>query len=199
MTLTISRGDALGEDYRRRITEVLVRGFAEDFAFFSTDPGRLADAFQHMLLLDRFYAALVDGEPAAIASLTTGDQECFAPQWAPMRRHLGLVHGTITSLVVRTQFLGAPPEARPGLAEIGFVTTAPGHQGRGVATALMRHLLELPGIEEFVLRDIKDTNEPALGLYRKLGFTESARRPVRGAQRAGFSAYVSMRRPGAGA
>jgi ribosomal protein S18 acetylase RimI-like enzyme len=190
--IEVKRGDELGEPYRRGITEVLVRGFAEDFAYFSGDARKLVDTFAHMVLLDRFYVAVVDGEPAAIASLTEGAQECFAPRWAEFRQHLGPVHGTTSYLIVRSQFLGAYDGARDGLAEIGFVTTAPRFQGRGVATALMRHLLALPECGEYVLRDIKDTNAPALGLYRKLGFGESARRPVRFTKRAGFSAYVSM-------
>jgi ribosomal protein S18 acetylase RimI-like enzyme len=74
--------------------------------------------------------------------------------------------------VTRSQFLGGLPDAQEGLAEIGFVTTHPTYQGRGVATALMQHLLALPGYEEYVLRDIKDTNTPALKLYAKLGFTK---------------------------
>ncbi|MGJ6967475.1 GNAT family N-acetyltransferase [Streptosporangium sp. G11] len=188
----IKRGDELGESYRRGITDVLVRGFAEDFAFFSGVPQVLADAFEHMVLLDRFYVALVDGEPAAIASVTEGAQECFAPRWDEIRRHLGPVHGTMSYVIVRSQFLGAYDGAREGLAEIGFVTTAPRFQGRGVATALMRHVLALPEYEEYVLRDIKDTNAPALGLYAKLGFGEFRRRPIRFAKRAGFSAYISM-------
>lgn len=191
--IEVERGDRLGEAHRRGITEVLVRGFAEDFAYFSPDPDKLADAFAHMLILERFYAALVDGEPAAVASLTTGDEECFAPRAAEFRRHLGAVHGTISHMVVRSQFLGAPDDAREGLAEIGFVTTAPARQGRGVATALMRHLIALPGYDEFVLREIKDDNAAALGLYAKFGFTEYERRPVRFARKAGFDHYVSLR------
>lgn len=190
--IEINRGDELGEPYRRGIAEVLVRGFADDFAYFSKNPVVLADAFEHMILLDRFYVARVDGEPAAILSVTEGEQECFAPRWADIRQHLGPVHGTMSYLIVRSQFLGAYDGARTGLAEIGFVTTAPRFQGRGVATALMKHVLALPGYGEFVLRDIKDTNAPALGMYTKLGFDEFSRRPVRFAQRAGFSAYVSM-------
>ncbi|MCK8465596.1 GNAT family N-acetyltransferase [Microbacterium sp. KSW4-16] len=191
MTITVERGDTLGEAYRRRITEVLVQGFAEDFEFFSKDPRVLADAFAHMILLDRFFVALVDGEPAAIASVTEGQQECFDPDRREIQRTLGGLRGLVCSFIVRSQFLGAYEGARPGLAEIGFVTTAPQHQGKGVATALMGHLLQLP-YDEFVLRDIKDTNAPALGLYRKFGFTESSSRRVRFAGRAGFSAYVSM-------
>lgn len=191
--IVVKRGDELGEGYRRQITEVLVRGFAEDFAFFSSDPEQLTAAFEHMLLLERFVVALAEGQPAAIASITSGEQECFAPRLPEFRSHLGLVHGTISYLVVRSQFLGAPDETRDGLAEIGFVTTAPTHQRRGLGIALMQYIVGPPGYDEFILRDIKDTNAPALGLYRKFGFTEYRRRPVRFARRAGFSHYLSLR------
>ncbi|WP_139417164.1 GNAT family N-acetyltransferase [Agromyces laixinhei] len=186
-----TRAVELGEEYRYRVTEVLVRGFAEDFEYFSKDPKVLADAFEHMILLDRFHVALVDGEPAAVAVVTEGAQECFAPDRRQLQRVLGRMHGAITDRIIRSQFMGADDGAREGLAEIGFVTTAPLHQGKGVATALMRDILELP-YDEFVLRDIKNTNVAALGLYAKLGFIETRRRPVRFAKRAGFSTYVSM-------
>lgn len=190
--IEVHRGDTLGEPYRRGITDVLVRGFADDFAYFAKDPDVLADAFEHMVLLDRFYVALADGEPAAIASVTVGTQECFAPRGDQLREHLGLVHGTMSHLIVRAEFLGADAGARDGLAEIGFVTTAPRFQRQGFATALIRQVLELPEYDEYVLRDIKDTNEPALAVYTKLGFSELGRRPVRFARRAGFSEYISM-------
>ncbi|MDQ0896059.1 GNAT family N-acetyltransferase [Agromyces ramosus] len=189
--IEITRADELGEPYRRGVTDVLVRGFAEDFAYFSQDPQELSEAFEHMIVLERFHVALVDGEPAAVAVVTQGTQECFAPDRRELQRVLGTVHGFITDRIIRSQFMGADDGARDGLAEIGFVTTAPQYQGQGVATALMRDLLELP-YDEFVLRDIKDTNVPALALYTKLGFIETLRRPIRFAKRAGFSSYVSM-------
>ena len=193
MIIEVTRGDALGEHDRERIAGVLVERFADDFEYVSKDVRVLADAFEHMIILERFYVALADGEPAAIASVTEGDQECFAPDRRAMQHVLGRLHGLISYRIVRSHFLGTYDGARPGLAEIGFATTAPPYQGKGVATALMRHLLELP-YDEFVLRDIKDTNAAALRLYRKLDFRESGRRPVRFAGRAGFSSYVSMTR-----
>lgn len=191
MKIEVARADELGEGYRHRIAEVLTQGFAEDFAFFSKDPGVLADAFAPMLILERFHIALVDGEPAAVAVVTEGEQECFEPDRHELQRVLGPIHGIISYWIIRSQFMGAYDGARDGLTEIAFVTTAPQHQSKGVATALMRRLLELPS-DEFVLRDIKDTNTPALGLYAKLGFTERQRRRIKFAKRAGFSAYVSM-------
>ncbi|HEX5535273.1 MAG TPA: N-acetyltransferase [Actinomycetales bacterium] len=189
----VKRGDELGEGYRRRITEVYVRSFAEDFVAFSRDTDKLADAFEHMLLLERFHIALVDGEPAGLASLTEGDQTLFAPQWHEIRRHLGMVRGLLGYVVIRRWFMRPSDGARPGLAEIGFVATEPAYQGRGVATALLRQLLAQPEYREYVLEDIKDTNEPALGLYAKLGFTVYKRRKVRFARRAGFTELLSMK------
>ncbi|GGK93505.1 GNAT family N-acetyltransferase [Nocardia jinanensis] len=191
--VVVVRGDELGEDYRRRVTEVYVRGFAEDFVAFSRDTGKLADAFEHMLLLERFYIALVDGEPAGLASLTEGDQTLFAPRWREIRRHLGPARGLLGYVVIRRWFMRAYDGARPGLAEIGFVATEPAYQGHGVATALLRHLLAHPGYREYVLEDIKDTNAPALSVYTKLGFTVYKRRKARFARRAGFSELLSMK------
>jgi ribosomal protein S18 acetylase RimI-like enzyme len=191
--VAVRRGDELGEGYRRRITEVYVRAFEDDFVAFSRDTGRLADAFEHMLLLERFYVALVDGEPAGLASLTEGDQVLLAPRWRDIRRHLGLVRGLLCYVVIRSWFMRPSDGARPGLAEIGFVATEPAYQGRGVGTALLRHLLALPGYREYLLEDIKDTNAPALHLYGKLGFTVYKRRTVRFARRVGFTELLSMK------
>ncbi|MDG4825912.1 GNAT family N-acetyltransferase [Asanoa sp. WMMD1127] len=190
--IEVTRADALGEPFRRRVAEVLVSGFADDFASFSRDETTLTDVFAPMLILERFHVARVDGEPAGVATLTSPGEQIFAPSASDIRRHLGLVRGTVTHQIIRTQFMRPRPPDFP--TEIGFVATAPAHQGRGVATALLRHLLALPGHREFVLEDIKDTNEPALSLYRKLGFAEYRRRRVRFAGRAGFTHYVSMKR-----
>ncbi|WP_431872641.1 GNAT family N-acetyltransferase [Nocardiopsis eucommiae] len=194
MRIEVRRGDELGEEYRRAIAEVFVEGFGDDLAYFARDPARLTEAVEHMLVLERFHVALIDGRPAALASLTEGDQEAIDHDARTLRGHLGLIKGTIADRVFRTHFQGGTATSRPGRAEIGFVASARRFRGRGAAKAVLNHLLALPGYDEYTLEDIKDNNAPALGLYEHLGFREYRRNPTKHARWSGFDAYVSMRR-----
>jgi ribosomal protein S18 acetylase RimI-like enzyme len=183
----------LGEGYRRPITEVFVDAFGQDFAYFSKDPRKLADAFEHMLVLDVFHVALLDGEPAGIAACTDGRQQSAVPQGRQLRRHLGLVKGTIGAIALKREFSGGVPGLADGAASIEFVGTASRFQGKGVATALITHLLALPQYREYVLETVSDINTPALNLYRKLGFVEYKRVPVKHTKLSGISYYVSLK------
>lgn len=82
-------------------------------------------------------------------------------------------------MVVRGAFMGAGPNAAPDRAQIDFVVTAPAHRVRAVATALVRQLVATSGHRNHVLRDIRDSNEAALRVYRRLGFVEYTRRKAR--------------------
>ncbi|HLR27108.1 MAG TPA: GNAT family N-acetyltransferase [Ruania sp.] len=194
MAIDVVRADILGGSGRRAAAALLARGFAQDFTAFSRDPDRLTAAFEPIIRPERFYLALHDGEPVGITTLTEGAQEVFAPRWAPLRRHLGVLRGSLMFLVVWYAFMGNDPDATAGRANLGFVATAPEHRGKGVATELLRHLVQTSGHQVHVLRDIKDTNEAALNVYRSFGFAEYTRRTAHFARRAGFSAYISMKR-----
>jgi ribosomal protein S18 acetylase RimI-like enzyme len=183
----------LGEGCRRPITEVFVDAFGRDFTYFSKDPCTLADAFEHMLVLDVFHVALLDGEPAGLAACTDGRQQSAVPQGRHLRRHLGLVKGTIGAVALKREFSSGVPDLADGAASIEFVGTASRFQGKGVATALITHLLALPQYREYVLETVSDINTPALNLYRKLGFVEYKRVPVKHTKRTGISYYVSLK------
>jgi ribosomal protein S18 acetylase RimI-like enzyme len=183
----------LGEAYRRPITNVFVDAFGRDFAYFSEDPARLADAFEHMLVLDVFHVALIEGEPAGIAACTDGRQESLVPRGGPLRRHFGLVKGTIASIALKREFSGGVPGLPDDAASIEVVGTASRLQGKGVATALITHLLALPQYREYVLETVSDINAPALNLYRKLGFVEYKRVPVKHTKLSGINYYVSLK------
>lgn len=178
---------------RRQVVEVYADAFAPDFAYFSRDVGVLADAFAHMLVLDLFHVALVDGVPAGIAACTDGRQECVRPRGRELRRHFGLVKGTIAAAAFAREFRGGVPGIADGAASLEFVGTASAHRGKGVATALLAHLLALPRYREYVLEDIADTNAAALHVYAKLGFVEYRRRRVAHTRWTGINHYISMK------
>ncbi len=183
----------LGQGGYRKVTEVFGDAFASDFAYLSKDTGVLADAFEHMLVFDLFYVAVVDGEPVAIAACTDGHQPSFRPQWKYMCRYFGLVKGTVGTIAFRSEFVRTVTGTTDAMASIEFVGTASGYQGRGAATALLTHLLALPQYREYLLEEISDINTPALNLYKKLGFVEYKRKPVWHTKYSGINHYVSMK------
>ncbi|MEV0698721.1 GNAT family N-acetyltransferase [Saccharopolyspora sp. NPDC050389] len=193
MTIDVKRGNELGEEYRTAIAEVYIDGFGEHLEYFSKDRRKLVAAFEHMLVLDLFHVALVDGRPAAIAACTDGVQLSTRHDVRVLRRHLGLLKGTVADVGFRREFKKPWAQAEPGTASIEFVATGSAHRGRGVATALLQHMLAFPQFSTYVLEDIADTNAPALHLYEKLGFRESKRTKVRHTKRTGINAYISMR------
>ncbi|WP_093152448.1 GNAT family N-acetyltransferase [Saccharopolyspora antimicrobica] len=193
MMIDVRPAAELGESYRRRITEVFIDGFGPDFTFFSKDPRKLVDAFEHMLVLDVFHVTLVDGEPAAIAACTDGRRRSTQSDPAELRKHLGPVKGTFAGVMFQRMFTEALAEPREGTASIEFVASATRFRGKGAAKALLTHLLALPQYREYLLEEVSDINEPALRLYEKLGFREYKRKKVRHTRWSGINHYVSLR------
>lgn len=183
----------LGDDAARIVSEIFVDGFGRHFTSFAKDPRRLVDAFAHTFVLDLFYVARVDGDPAGIAACTDGVQRCVESDAATMRRQLGPVRGTIAHLVFASQFSAPIADPTPRQGSIEFVATSARHRGRGVATALLTWLHELPQYDSFVLAEVADTNAAALSVYERLGYVEYERRPVRHGRFSGINAYVSLR------
>lgn len=163
MTIEIVATRELGEEYRRPITGVFADAFGPDFSRLTENTDQLTGTFEHMLVLDLFYVALVDGRPAGITAPTDGRQQCGTPDGGQLRKHLGLINGTIAHLLFRREFLRTIPEAGDATASLEFVGTASAYQGRGVATALLTHLLALPQYREYLLVDIADTYKSCCG------------------------------------
>lgn len=191
--IEVKRADDLGESHRRAIARIFVDGFGPDLSFFAKDPDKLTDALAHMLVLDVFYVGLVDGEPAGIVACTDGRQRAVRHDARELRRHLGVVKGTIAHISFSREFEQPLSYARERMASLEFVATGLKFRGQGVASAIIRHLLDLPQYDEYVLDTIADINAPALHLYAKLGFTEFKRTRVHHAKITGIGAYVGMR------
>lgn len=108
MNIEIVQANTLGEPARSRMSDIFVGGFMQWLRYFSDDPARLSRAFSHMFLLDSFYVALIDGEIAGIAACTDGISPSVRLSAGDLRRHLGLVKGTIASMVLKPQLENHP-------------------------------------------------------------------------------------------
>jgi ribosomal protein S18 acetylase RimI-like enzyme len=67
-------------------------------------------------------------------------------------------------------------ERRPAEIYLGLIELAPGYQGHGIGSRLIRDLLaEAAGLGQPVVLEVLAVNERAFDLYRRLGFREIGR------------------------
>lgn len=64
-------------------------------------------------------------------------------------------------------------------------------RGKGVSTALMKHVQEELPYKRYVL-EVTDSNQVALSLYQKLGFREIERKSEEKKEEKGFSERICM-------
>lgn len=77
-------------------------------------------------------------------------------------------------------------------AYIECVATSEDARGKGVCTALFKHVMQELSYREYVL-DVADTNMNAIRLYKKLGFEEFMRKLEKNAKLKGFTARIYMK------
>lgn len=173
------------------VARVFVEAYAADLASISRDQRRWAAALEPAFVPERFWVALDGGEVLGIAAVSHQSRRAMALDAGALRRHLGVVRGTVASLVMRRTFHRAVPyPATTGYVEC--VATATAARGRGVATTLMRHLETLP-YDELVL-EVTDANEGARRLYQRLGYEEIGRRRSRAPRLTGYREALVLRR-----
>lgn len=191
--IEIKRASELGEWSRRKISEVFVDGFGKELHFFSKDPIILADAIEHMFVLDAFYVAIIDGDIAGIATCTNGPALCINHNKKELRKHLGFYKGTIAGIVFGREFQKPPFEIGDKIASVGFVATARKYRRKGAATAIINHLFALPQYREYILEGVADTNTNAIKLYEQLGFKEFKRVKQKHSKISGINYYLYMK------
>jgi len=194
MNIEIVRADTLGEPARGRMSDIFVGGFMQWLHYFSDDPARLSRAFAHMFLLDSFYLALIDGQIAGIAACTDGISPSVRLNAKDLRRHLGLLKGTIANMVLKSQLENHPYPftVESGWGSVEFVATAAEHRGKGVASAIIEHIVKASPFSAYIL-EVADTNLPAVKLYEKFGFREFMRTPEPHSKRSGINYLVYMK------
>jgi ribosomal protein S18 acetylase RimI-like enzyme len=187
--------DQLGFDAREHVSRVFVIGFYQWLRYFSKDVEQLTRALAHMFDLSKFWVA-ADGETvAAITACTNGVKPPIRLSRPELRQHLGLLRGQLAYSMLKThlQEHAYPFALTPQTGSIEFVATAPEYRGKGVAFALLGHVMQACGYAGYVL-EVADTNEAAVRLYERLGFKEFQRVPEKHPKQSGLNFYVYMKR-----
>ncbi|GAB2455556.1 GNAT family N-acetyltransferase [Xylanimonas ulmi] len=189
--VTVARMSEVDERLHGQVARVFVEAYAQDLAALCADQDRWASALDGCFAPDVFYVAVEDGKILGIAAASHGARRAIRLDGAALRRHLGVLRGAVAHLVLRRTFHRTLPYPET-TGYVECVATTPSARGRGVATALMRHIEGLP-FEELVL-EVTDANAGAHRLYAHLGYQEFARKRARFPRLAGYREAISMRK-----
>lgn len=193
--INVVRADQVEADVRHGLAEIFAEGFTQWLGFFSKDPKKIAAAFAHIFILDQFYVALYNGQVAGMAACTDGTSLSVKLDKKELRKHLGLYKGTLAGIFLKKEFESNFVRPEPGVGSIEFVGTATGFRGQGVASQLIRQIIERTPYKVYLIEEVADSNIPAMKLYYKLGFEEYKRRqiPDKRAKKIGINSVVSLR------
>lgn len=160
-------------DVRGEVAEVFVNGYYKELSYFTRDRNMLENAFRTLFSPEVFYVAEVQGIIVGILACSHNGQRAMPVALAPFQDAFGNKTGELAYNVMKNEFNPALPyDDETGYIEC--VATTEKARGKGVSTALMKHVMsELP-YRRYVL-EVTDSNQTALRLYQKLGFREFKR------------------------
>lgn len=176
MEISVKLASEIDGNVREGISNIFAGGFYQWLKFFAKDTKQLAHAFEHAFILDHFYVAIIDGKIAGIAACTNGDTPSMKLCHKELRKHLGIIKGTIAGVVLKKEFENHayPFQLEPNCGSIEFVATHENYRKQGVALSIITHICSVTPYDEYVL-EVADTNIPAVQLYEKIGFKEFMR------------------------
>ena len=189
----ITTGSAWRGD-RRALAVLLFDGYAKKSAALRVDREAALGILAEALDPDRCFVAVKDGRTVGIVGLVVGDTRALAFPFALLRRHFGALRAAAYSvpLLVRSW-------DRPSADEIEFETLAvePSARHQGIGTSLVRRVeshARARGCRSVGL-EVVDSNEAAIRLYSRLGYTiVKTRRYAFVTRQAGFGACHRMRK-----
>ncbi|MEK4304370.1 MULTISPECIES: GNAT family N-acetyltransferase [Oceanobacillus] len=178
-------------DVRKEAAEVFVDGYKKELGFFSKDRKKLVDAFQKMLHPEVFYLATLNSEIVGLLACSDNKARGLNIDRTTLKEHFGLVKGNLGYHFMKDDFnKKLPYEDDTGYIEC--VATSVKARGKGVSTALFKHVLYHTAYQRFIL-EVIDTNKIAYQMYVKLGFIDMERKKERFSSFKGFKERIYMK------
>ena len=179
------------EDDRFKISSVIANGFKKDFAILNKDMTKIANALQNGIHIDKFYVALSLDTIIGVAACTDCDGRAIDVDKKAYRKYLGLLKGTIATLVMKEEFM-KPLNYLKTTGFIECVAVDANYRGRGIAGTMLNYIFENSKYTEYIL-DVTDINTNAIHCYEKIGFKEFERITEKHGKQKGFNAKIHMR------
>lgn len=178
---------------RAEAARVFVEGYSNELETLSKDRDAWTRALTPALVSEVFYGAVDDGgHVLGIAACSNAATRAMRLDPTALRKNLGAVRGSLAALFMGGTFHKSIDDVSDGTGYVECVSTATHARGRGVATALMEHIHDLP-YREFVL-EVTDVNAGARRLYERFGYREYRRKPSRFPRITGYREAIWMRR-----
>jgi ribosomal protein S18 acetylase RimI-like enzyme len=152
------------------IARIVVNAFWQDFSGITDDRDKMARAVAKIIVPQKFFVACEGNSVLGAAACSDKTGRAMSIHTPDMIRHLGLVRGLLDSPRCRRDFsVPLPYPADTGYIE--FVAVTRPARRRGIATALLRFIINHSNHSEYLL-DVIDTNAAAIRCYEKIGFVE---------------------------
>lgn len=192
---TVIRADKLDLDVRLQMSEIFAEGFTQWLGFFSKDKNKIAKAFAHMFVLDQFYVAVTENKIAGMVACTDCRTLSVRLNKNELRKYLGFFKGSIAAIFLKKEFESPFENPTSETGSIEFVGISTEFRGKGVASQIIIHIIKNTAYREYLIKEVADTNTPAMNLYKKLGFEEYNRIPVppKRAEIIGINNFVSLK------
>ncbi|MFB5660356.1 GNAT family N-acetyltransferase [Alteribacillus sp. HJP-4] len=192
--MNIIRACEVDRNINNEMSTIFVDGFYQWLNYFSKDKTKLYRTFAHMFNTEVFYTVIVDGNIAAIAACTTNNIPSVKLKYSEFRKHLGFFMGSIAYVILKKEFEKKkyPFQIDEKMGAIEFVATSENYRGKGLATELIKSIMDSTSYDEYVL-EVADTNTNAIKLYQKLGFAEFLRIPQKNSEKSGVNNLVYMK------
>ncbi|RNA67638.1 GNAT family N-acetyltransferase [Alteribacter keqinensis] len=189
--VTIKRMDDFERDVREEAAAVFIDGYYKDLSFFSKDRTTLQKAIRHAFCEDVYYLAEWEGEVVGILACSTNQSRAMKVNKREIVDALGFLKGSFAYSMLSRE-LHPPLHYPDDTGYIECVATTSESRGKGVASALVNHVIDHLHFSTYIL-EVVDTNTNAHRLYKKLGFTEYKRKKERFGKMKGFRERIYMR------
>lgn len=174
----------------QEMSKIFVEAYYDELKSLSKSKEKLEQAFISAFQRDFFYIAELNGEIVGILACTTNQKRAIVVNKSSFQKSFGFMKGLLYYFFLKSIF-NKELSYSPEVGYIECVATAKAARGKGVATALLNHVLINLPINHYLL-EMVDTNEIAMKVYKKAGFQETNRQKIKSGRKKAYHEKITM-------